>query len=162
MAANGGQTGVASEFARQAADRLHGAASWLEKREPADLLNEARNFARRRPGAFLIGAAVAGLVAGRVTRGLAGNSNGEPGTGGGAGDPAATRADHGGVAGPGSPAQPEPFDGGVPVYPVEPRSAAGQGYPTGTEPVDASVPAYLEDPVSLPEPGTAPRSQGPR
>jgi hypothetical protein len=28
-----------------------------------------------------------------VTRGLAGNSNGEPGTGG-AGDPAATTADH--------------------------------------------------------------------
>jgi hypothetical protein len=135
MAANGGQAGVASEFARQAADRLHGAASWLEKREPADLLNEARNFARRRPGAFLIGAAVAGLVAGRVTRGLAGNSNGKPGTGG-AGDPAATTADHGGVAGP--------------------------GYPTGTEPVDASVPAYLEDPVSLPEPATAPRSQRPR
>ena len=136
MAANGGQTGVASEFAHQAADRLHGAASWLEKREPADLLNEARNFARRRPGAFLIGAAVAGLVAGRVTRGLAANSNAEPGTGDGAGAPAATSADHGGVAGP--------------------------GYPTGTEPVDASVPAYPGDPVSLPEPRTAPRSQGPR
>jgi hypothetical protein len=136
MAANGGQTGVASEFARQAADRLHGAASWLEKREPADLLNEARNFARRRPGAFLIGAAVAGLVAGRVTRGLAANSNAEPGTGDGAGAPAATTAAHGGVAGP--------------------------GYPTGTAPVDASVPAYPGDPVSLPEPRTAPLSQGPR
>ena len=131
MAANGGQTGMASEFARQAADRLHSAASWLEKREPADLLNETRNFARRRPGAFLVGAAVAGLVAGRVTRGLGANSNGAPGT-------------------------------GVPAYPVEPGSAAGQGYPTGTEPADASVPAYLEDPVSLPEPGTSPRSQEPR
>ena len=136
LAANGGQAGVASELARQAADRLHGAASWLEKREPADLLNEARTFARRRPGAFLIGAAVAGLVAGRVTRGLAANSNGEPGTGDGAGDPAATTADHGGVA--------------------------DLGHPTGTEPIGASVPAYLEDPVSLPEPRTAPRSQGPR
>ena len=58
--------------------------------------------------------------------------------------------------------QAEPLDGGVPVYPVEPDAAAGQGYPTGTEPVDASVLAYLEDLVSLPEPGTAPRSQGPR
>ena len=163
MAANGGQVGVATEFARQAADRLHGAASWLEKREPADLLNEARNFARRRPGAFLIGAAVAGLVAGRVTRGLAANGNGEPGTGGGAGDPAAPTTDHGGVAGLGFPAQPEPFDDGVPVDPDEPGSAAGQGYPTGTEAVDAPPPAYLEEnPVSLPEPGTVSRSQGPR
>jgi len=157
MAANGGRAGVASEFARQAAGRLHGAASWLEQREPADLLNEARNFARRRPGAFLIGAAAAGLVAGRVTRGLAANSNGEPGTGG-AGDPAAATGDHGGVDGPGFPAQREPFDG-VPAYPVEPGSAAGRGNPTGTDPVDAPVPAYLEDPVSMSEPGTAPRSQ---
>jgi hypothetical protein len=159
MAANGGQAGVVTEFARQAADRLHGAASWLEKREPVDLLNEARNFARRRPGAFLIGAAAAGLVAGRVTRGLAANSDGDPVTGGGAGDPAATTADHGGVAGSGFPAQAEPFDGGVPAYPVEPGSAAGQGYSPGTDPVDAPVPAYLDDPVSLPEPGTAPRSR---
>src|ERR1700759_403089 len=30
MAANSGQSGVATEFAHQAASRLHGAASWLE------------------------------------------------------------------------------------------------------------------------------------
>lgn len=78
MAANSGQTGMATEFARQAADRLHSAATWLEGREPADLLDQARNFARRRPGAFLIGAAVAGLGAGRVTRGLAAKGNEGP------------------------------------------------------------------------------------
>src|ERR1700759_591344 len=70
MADNGGQSGVPTEFARQAAGRMHGAASWLEQREPGDLLDEVRNFARRRPGTFLIGAAVGGLAAGRLPRGL--------------------------------------------------------------------------------------------
>ena len=70
MAAKGGQSGLATEVARQAADRLKGAASWLDQREPGDLLQGVRDFARRRPGTFLVGAAVAGLAAGRLTRGL--------------------------------------------------------------------------------------------
>jgi hypothetical protein len=70
MAAKGGQSGVATEVAQQAAGRIHGAASWLEQREPADLLQAVRDFARRRPGVFLAGAAVAGLAAGRLTRGM--------------------------------------------------------------------------------------------
>ena len=70
MAAKGGQSGVATEVAQQAAERIHGAASWLEQREPADLLQAVRDFARRRPGVFLARAAVAGLAAGRLTRGM--------------------------------------------------------------------------------------------
>ena len=54
MAAKGSQSGMATEVARQASERIHGAASWLEHREPGDLFDEVRNFARRRPGAFLI------------------------------------------------------------------------------------------------------------
>ena len=69
MAAKGGQSGVATEVAQQAAERIHGAASWLEQREPADLLQAVRDFARRRPGVFLASAAAAGLAAGRLTRG---------------------------------------------------------------------------------------------
>ena len=64
MAAKGGQSGLATEVAQQAAERIHGAASWLEQREPGDLLQAVRDFARRRPGVFLAGAAAAGLVAG--------------------------------------------------------------------------------------------------
>jgi hypothetical protein len=70
MAAKGGQSGVATEVAQQAAERIHGAASWLEQREPADLLQAVRDFARRRPGVFLAGAVAAGLAAGRLTRGM--------------------------------------------------------------------------------------------
>ena len=70
MAAKGGQSGVATEAAQQAAERIHGMASWLEQREPADVLQAVRDFARRRPGVFLAGAVAAGLAAGRLTRGM--------------------------------------------------------------------------------------------
>jgi hypothetical protein len=80
MAEKGGHSGVATEFAHQAAERLHGAASWLEQREPADVLQAVRDFARRRPGMFLAGAVAAGLAAGRLTRGMtdAAHSGGQP------------------------------------------------------------------------------------
>jgi uncharacterized membrane protein len=42
----------------------------LQNREPADLLNDVRSYARRKPGTFLIGAAVLGVVAGRLTSGI--------------------------------------------------------------------------------------------
>ena len=70
MTAKGGQSGVATEVAQQAAERIHGMASWLEQREPADVLQAVRDFARRRPGVFLAGAVAAGLAAGRLTRGM--------------------------------------------------------------------------------------------
>jgi hypothetical protein len=80
MVAKGGQSGLATEVAQQAAERLHGAASWLEQREPGDVLQAVRDFARRRPGVFLAGAVAAGLAAGRLTRGMtdAARSGGEP------------------------------------------------------------------------------------
>lgn len=75
MADQGGQSGPVSELARQAADRVHGVAGWLENREPGDLVAEVRNYARRSPGTFLLGAAVLGVVAGRLTRNIAAVSN---------------------------------------------------------------------------------------
>jgi hypothetical protein len=83
MTAKGGQSGVATEVAQQAAERIHGMASWLEQREPSDVLQAVRDFARRRPGVFLAGAVAAGLAAGRLTRGMtdAARSGGQhPGT----------------------------------------------------------------------------------
>ncbi|MEU7971122.1 hypothetical protein AB0B48_03685 [Micromonospora sp. NPDC049089] len=70
MAEQGGQAGPVSELARQAADRVHGVAGWLEEREPGDLITEVRDYARRNPGTFLVGAAVLGVLAGRLTRGI--------------------------------------------------------------------------------------------
>jgi hypothetical protein len=76
--AENGQSGWASQLARQGADLTDQAADFLQKREPGDLLEEVRVFARRRPGAFLLTAAVAGVVAGRLTRALAAGSTGTP------------------------------------------------------------------------------------
>jgi hypothetical protein len=61
--------GPAAGLAGEAADRVHGLASQLQGREPRELVDEVRRFARRRPGAFLVGALAAGVVAGRLTRG---------------------------------------------------------------------------------------------
>jgi hypothetical protein len=63
-------SGPATDLAKQGAQRTHDLASWLEQREPADLLEEVKTFARQRPGAFLMLAAGVGLLAGRMTRGL--------------------------------------------------------------------------------------------
>jgi hypothetical protein len=70
MARGSEQQGVASDLANQASQRVNDVAGWLENREPGALVDELKSFARRRPGAFLAGAAVLGLVGGRLSRGL--------------------------------------------------------------------------------------------
>ncbi|MEV4481751.1 hypothetical protein [Micromonospora coxensis] len=76
MADGGGQDGVATELVRRGADAAQQAAGWLENREPGDLLGEVRDYGRRHPGAFLAGAAIAGLLAGRLGRALSGGGQG--------------------------------------------------------------------------------------
>ncbi len=68
----GGETpsGPAADLVAQAGDKVEQLASWIQDREPGDLVVELRNFARRKPGVFLLGAAVAGVVAGRLTTGV--------------------------------------------------------------------------------------------
>ncbi len=68
--------GMASGLVRQAAQRVESAAGWLEGREPADLLDEVRRYARRSPGTFLAACAVVGFVGGRLTRGLRDEASG--------------------------------------------------------------------------------------
>ena len=71
MANNSDEPGLATDLAHQAAERAHQFAGWLDARDPGSVLNEVRSYARRRPGAFLTIALGAGLVAGRLARGLA-------------------------------------------------------------------------------------------
>src|SRR5512132_2432762 len=99
MAEGAQQSGPASEVARQAADRADRLADWLGEREPGDLVQEVRSFARRRPGVFLAGAALAGVVVGRLTRGAIDAARG-PSTpsSGGYDSPAATPGLSGGAA----------------------------------------------------------------
>ena len=64
----GGGNGPATDLVRQAATRLRSASTHLEGHEPAELLDQLRSYAQRRPGAFLLGAAAVGLLAGRLTK----------------------------------------------------------------------------------------------
>jgi hypothetical protein len=70
MADASDQPGVAADLIRQAADRSSAVASWLDNRDPGSLLAEVKSFARQRPGTFLLAAAGAGILAGRLGRSL--------------------------------------------------------------------------------------------
>jgi hypothetical protein len=96
------QQGVAADLVRQAADRSESLASWLDNRDPGSLLNEVKSFARQRPGTFLLLAAGAGLLAGRLGRSL---QAGAPETG--------TSTGYGSTAGT------------VPPYPIQPPATEG-------------------------------------
>lgn len=71
MASRSEEQGMVTELARQAADRAHQLAGWLDQRDPNGVLNEVRSYARRRPGMFLAVALGAGLLAGRLARNMA-------------------------------------------------------------------------------------------
>jgi hypothetical protein len=117
-------------------------ADWLEHREPGDLLDEVRRFARRRPGTFLVGAAVAGALVGRLTRGVVAQQQEKSGDG-----QATAPPPHTGPAGtpplpqPGGPAVPPPSapQPGEPGYPA--TAPAGPGGYTAPQPPDALPPA---------------------
>jgi hypothetical protein len=68
MSASSETQGVASDLAQQASARAGKIADWLEQRDPGALLEEVKGFARRSPGTFIAVAAVAGVLAGRLTR----------------------------------------------------------------------------------------------
>jgi hypothetical protein len=61
-----------------AADRVYGVIDDIQTRGLTAVLDDVQSFARRRPGAFLVGAALAGFGIGRAVR--ASSSDGQPGT----------------------------------------------------------------------------------
>lgn len=71
MAATTTSSGVARDLVETVGARADSVASWLDQREPQDLVEEVKRFARRRPGVFLAVAAGVGVVIGRLTRSLA-------------------------------------------------------------------------------------------
>ncbi|MEV7094882.1 hypothetical protein AB0M80_18795 [Amycolatopsis sp. NPDC051045] len=143
MAEQTDSPGIAGDVARQVSDRTRSVADWLEHREPGDLLDEVRRFARRRPGTFLVGAAVAGALAGRLTRGVVAQQKEESSPNGRAGapqphaGPAATppvpQPGDTGYAAPAGYTAPQPSEG----LPQPSRPAAGPGGYTAPQPPDA-------------------------
>ncbi len=60
--------GIGAQLTREVGGVAHKSADFLQEREPGQLVEELRDLARRRPGSFLLGAAFAGLLVGRLTR----------------------------------------------------------------------------------------------
>jgi hypothetical protein len=171
MAEGGQQSGPASEIARQAADRADRLADWLGQREPGDLIEEIRTFARRRPGAFLAGTALAGVLAGRLTRGVVDASGGPSSLTRGAAGPTPVRAydtpdyraarpspvPHDSPAGaplpPAGTAAPRPY-----APPVAPYDTARSADPLVAPPARSVAgypdPAYGADPLTDPGAGS--------
>lgn len=69
MASSSSESGPLTDLAHQASRKGGEIANWLEHREPSDVLEEVKRFARRRPVTFLLLCGAAGVLAGRVTRG---------------------------------------------------------------------------------------------
>ncbi|MEV6643602.1 hypothetical protein [Amycolatopsis sp. NPDC051371] len=151
MAEQTDSPGVAGDVARQVSDRTRSVAEWLEHREPGDLLDEVRRFARRRPGAFLVGAAVAGAVVGRLTRGVVAQQQHEnSGSSPDGRAAAAVPPQHTGPA-------------GIPAVPPAP-GPGGTGYPPPVAPGGYNAPQPGPGGVTpQPAPGgfTAPQPGGP-
>ncbi|MFE2914800.1 hypothetical protein [Kitasatospora indigofera] len=82
MAGRGKPDSTATTAVAQIADGGHRVADHLDRRGPDGLLEDVQDFARRRPGLFLAGAALAGFALGRTGKGVAA-AGGSSGTSGG-------------------------------------------------------------------------------
>ncbi len=70
----------AADALYDAADRVYSLASDIDERGLSGVLDDLQAFARRRPGAFLLGAAVAGFAVGRAVRASSADEGGEGGS----------------------------------------------------------------------------------
>ncbi|MCO1659608.1 hypothetical protein [Pseudonocardia humida] len=167
--AGGEHHGPASDLAAQAAGRVDDLAGWLDGREPGDLVQEVRSFARRRPGLFLAGAALAGVLAGRLTRGAVdanrdtSGSSGLPQRAGGTGPVPHPTAPgpHYAPAPPGYP--PGPQQAPAPGYRVPPPAPMPYDRPGGALPPEGPLdaPGGGVPPSAEPRPYTPPVAPAP-
>ena len=70
------EAGSCRDLAQQAAERLQGWADDLETRGVQGVVDDLTDFARQRPGAFLVGAAAVGFAMGRLLRNGAASGGG--------------------------------------------------------------------------------------
>ncbi|MFE5488935.1 hypothetical protein ACFQ7Z_03035 [Streptomyces virginiae] len=116
--------------ARQIADGGREMADHVEKRGPEGLVTDLQNFARRRPGVFLAGAALAGFVVARAGKGVSAAASAPSPDGSGTGRGADTAA-------------------------MVTKPSTGQGEPPRATPTPPSYP-----PDGSPVPGTGPMGSG--
>lgn len=75
--------GTMVEYAQQWADKLHEVGEAIEMRGVDGLIEEVHDVARRRPGAFLVGAALIGFGGGRLIRSTSSGDDGSTAGNGG-------------------------------------------------------------------------------
>jgi hypothetical protein len=78
MAGAGGDQGVASSLVREGAHATERLATRLDQGGVDAVMADVRSFARRRPGAFLLGAVTVGFVSGRLVRNMSGSGQATP------------------------------------------------------------------------------------
>ncbi|MFF2623741.1 hypothetical protein [Oerskovia jenensis] len=70
MASNSQDPGYATDLVQQVSQTTDRVATWLDERDPGSVVREVKDFARRRPGLFIALAAGAGILVGRLARGI--------------------------------------------------------------------------------------------
>jgi hypothetical protein len=134
-----GQSGWGAQLAGHGAQFSNQAADFLQQHEPGELLDEVRRYARKRPGTFLLGAAVLGVVAGRMTRALTADAKSSGPSGGRMQNVSGDRTTPDEYLVPPPPVFSEP--------PMTPGAAPAG--PVGTGPIDPG-PAPMERPTPTP------------
>ncbi|MFF5705660.1 hypothetical protein ACFY7H_24710 [Streptomyces sp. NPDC012794] len=137
MSESGTPDSTMAGVARKLADGGNAAADRIERRGPGGLVSDLQDFARRRPGAFLAGAAIAGFLVGRAGKGVGAAASADSGRDPGSGP----------AAGPGA-----RTDGGA--SPVE-RSGIPDGYDDLTDTYGQSQPPHV-----VPTPPSYPPASG--
>lgn len=154
MGENGKPDSTMADVARQIADGGHQVAAHMEKRGPEGLVSDLQNFARRRPGVFLAGAALAGFVVARAGKGVSAAASAEHD--GGSGVRAVPAADRPrAVPGAGSADFPATGRSGIPAGYEDPLDTYGQSQPPHVTPAAPTYP-----PASAPGYGDIPRRPG--
>lgn len=140
----GAGSGLARDVVQEVGDKARTFSSQLRDHEPSELLDQARHYARRKPGTFLLGALAAGVVAGRLARGAkdAGSSSSPsaPTTAGLGTDSTRTQAFP-----PPAPATPQPTQG---LTGSAPQAGTATGQPlsgAAAPPVSQAAPPVYPD-----------------
>ncbi|MFG2749506.1 hypothetical protein [Streptomyces xanthophaeus] len=155
---NGKPDSTMADVARQLADGGHQMAAHVEKRGPDGLISDLQGFARRRPGVFLAGAALAGFVVARAGKGVsAAASSDTSGTSPADRSAATTTATGGPLTQPDHPAagpDPRPRPSGVPAGYEDPLDTYGQSQPPHVTPAPPTYPPASSPPYGSPsQPG---------
>ncbi|MFE7753576.1 hypothetical protein [Streptomyces sp. NPDC057429] len=148
MGDRGKENSPATNAVRQISHRGHDMAAKLEDRGPQGLLSDLQDFARRRPGTFLAGAALAGFATARLGKGMKSASNGT------ASGTEADRSGHSAV-GAGESAWPAAVTDGRTRGATEPADSYEQAPPTPSYGGSVSLSGPL--PVTDPYPNSDPQ-----